>query len=303
MRNIPLRLLALAIAVFLTLYVNRDGNRVTFSFFVPIEIVNPPKDKLIVRQSAVEIQATVSGPSYVVSKIPESPPTLKVELPDTVGPYYKAALDEHALSLEPSVELQSLEPKEIDFSFEKRATKIIPVVVAQTGILNPDLRLQSISVQPDKVEIVGPESEVSRILSAETYPPIDLSELKGGVSRVLELKIPARLAKPMEDRASVSVKIGQAAEERKFAEIPIQLRAVPGRSFAIKPTQVNVEVSGPKALIEDLKRADIVPFIRPPEGDDWRGGDLQVSVELPDGLEVVSVEPASISVQPEIRHR
>lgn len=303
MRNMPLRLLALAIAIFLTLYVNREGNRITFSFFVPIEVGNPPKDKMIVRQSTVEVQATVVGPAYLVSKIPESPPTIRIEIPDSVGFYHKAALEETLLSLEPSVELVSFEPKEVEFSFEKRASKIVPIVVAQTGALGADLRLQGISVEPERVEIVGPESEVSRIQAAETYPPVDLSELKGSVSRVLDLKLPARLAKPKEERASIKINVGQAAEEKRFTGLSIQLRAIPGRAFIIKPTEVNVEISGPKALVDEVKRAEVVPFIRPPEGDDWRGGDVPVGVDLPDGLEVVSIEPASVLVQPEVRRK
>lgn len=298
MKNIGLRVVSLVIAIFLTLYVNRESNSTNFSFLVGVEVKNPPKDRMIVHQSVSQVQITVSGPSYLVARIPESPPTMRVELPNDIGPYYRATLAEESLGLPPSIEIVAIEPKEIELGFDRRVSKTVPVVVNSKGAVRSDLKIQNVKSVPDSVEIVGPESEVRTITNAETSPAIDLSQLSESIVREVEIRVPARLTKAMQEKATVTLKIGSTDQERKLTGLPVQIRAVAGQTFSIKPTQVNVEVSGSSAAIEALKRTEVVPYVRPPEGDGWTGGEVNVGVDLPRDIELVAVEPNKLKMLP-----
>jgi hypothetical protein len=58
-----------------------------------------------------------------------------------------------------------------------------------------------------------------------------------------------------------------------------------------------VEVSGPKKLISRIQEKKIIPYVRV-NSDLTEPAQLDVSVDLPKGLELVVVEPASITISP-----
>ena len=75
--NLLLKLVSLLAAILLAYSVHSDRNTSVLSFNVPIEIKNPPDDKVLVKPTRRLAQVTVRGPSFLVGPLVSSPPPLK----------------------------------------------------------------------------------------------------------------------------------------------------------------------------------------------------------------------------------
>ena len=59
---------------------------------------------------------------------------------------------------------------------------------------------------------------------------------------------------------------------------------------------MTVIVEGAPGLVADLDPGDVVPYVRVKESPPRAGEVVDISVELPDGISVSRVEPASVFV-------
>ncbi|MCB9030454.1 MAG: hypothetical protein H6619_05325 [Deltaproteobacteria bacterium] len=294
MKNLGLKLFSVLIAVGLSYYVNSETNVSVIGFSVPVEIKNVPEDKMLVWPLSPKAQITVKGPSYLVSQVATSKLTFQVRVPASVTNNFRAALDRAELSVPASVEVMSIEPAEVNLTFDKKLVKEFPVVIPRFGNLPEGIQLEKIKVTPNTITLTGPESELKGIRTIETEP-IDIREIRESTNRVLKVRLPGNLTKASEESVQLRIEVSSIDKERRFKAVPLELRAPSNMNYTIEPNNVSVEISGTIDVIQKLKKRTVVPFVK--FGDDVAKGDkLPVSVELPEGVSLVLLEPENVTV-------
>ena len=181
-RDLQLKLLSVLIAIGLALFVNSESNTSVTRFVVPIEVKNLPADLLIVRPQTLQAEVTIRGPSFLIARIYSSPPSLKVSMPENVGANYRAELREENLNVPPSLRVLEIEPSVVDFVFDHKISKVVPVSPSKLGALPKGYVLRSIEAQPAEVTLTGAESEVREIDVAKTQT-VDLRDLTASEER------------------------------------------------------------------------------------------------------------------------
>ena len=89
-KNLGLKLISLVFAIILAYFVNSEGNTSIVGFVVPVEFQNVPSDKVLLRPSHRQVEVTIKGPSFVISKVAAEPRVFKVRLPIGVGNSFSA---------------------------------------------------------------------------------------------------------------------------------------------------------------------------------------------------------------------
>lgn len=92
MRNHGLRLLSLLIALLLSYLVSRESNSSVYTFAAPVVPTCDYPGKVITGLVGREVQVTVRGPSFLVARLPLSPPAFRVALPTELPDRYTIAL-------------------------------------------------------------------------------------------------------------------------------------------------------------------------------------------------------------------
>lgn len=299
MKNLGLKSFSVIIALFLFFYVHSQGNSSQRPIVVPVEIKNLPPDKIILFPSIGQVKLTVRGPSFLVSQLAASPPTVEVVLPPDVGNRYDVSFSESAIRVPPSVEIVSIEPSRAQLIFDARVVKNVRVNVPEIGALSENLKLIEIEAIPSEVEITGPETEVKSITTVETFP-IDLRDITSNTEQELHIRVPWKYSKVNPGVVDVFVRVMSVTVERQFSSVPIEIRSKGTPEVILLPDKVNVEISGPKNLVKGLTKDDIIPYVRIEESvsDDT---EIVVSVDLPKGASLVFVNPKSIKVIKESR--
>jgi hypothetical protein len=302
-RNIPLKLASLFIAVVLAYAVQRASNVSVVSLFVPLEIKNTPEDRVVVKPTKRGAQVTIKGPSFIVGPLAAAPPPLRVKLPDGVGDKASVTLRASDLSLPPTLEVLSIEPSQVEFVLEMLERQELRVAVPRIGQLSKELVLEGIEVSPPSIMVRGPQSELKSLKTIETEP-IDLGSINSSKEISLSIRSIGGAVTPEAKSVIARVAIGEQPTVRSFSQIPVEVRIVGGANvgFTVMPKVVSLTVSGSPSALSGLKEQDLAPYVRlkADAATNAASAREQVQMLLPMGLRVVSIEPPVVAVQPKI---
>lgn len=192
----------------------------------------------------------------------------------------------------------SPEPAEITVTMERRSSRVVPVTPAFRGYLEPGYNLKAFDISPGEVEIVGPESAISR-LSDMTTEPIELT------GKMSDFAVKARI---VHSNALIQVSGSDVVQFRGTVA-----KSVAAKSFVAMPIQVEglqadlvLEAPLPTARINvKSASADVHAISLPAQAVavDFSGihkpgsYTLPIVVVLPESLTLESLEPASVTVR------
>jgi YbbR domain-containing protein len=293
-KNLGLKLFSFVVAIFLSLFVNSENNSSVMGFVVPIEIRNVPFGKTILLQSNTQVQVSVKGPSFLISQVVSARPSFKIKIPPDVKNKFTASLNHSDLALPPYVQVLSIEPTDIDLTFDDIVQRELPVVVPKIGSLKGSLSLEDTQIQPSSVVITGPATELKDITSIETYP-VDLRQIAGDYQADLQLRMPSRMSEMSHKQVAVKFTVSTKQSERRFPDLKVEVRATNPALRSISPDKVSVELTGPIDLMRNIKPNQVLPYVRLGDALDSEEN-VQVQVDVPDGISVVYIDPVKVKV-------
>lgn len=298
-RNVPLKVASLFIALVLAYAVQRASNVSVVSLFVPLEVKNTPEERIVVKPTKRGAQVTLKGPSFIVGPLAAAPPPLRVKLPDGVSDRTTVTLTASDLAIPPAVEVLSIEPSVLELVLEPVERQELRVTVPRIGQLGKELVLEGIEVSPKSITVKGPRSELKQLKTIETEP-VDLGTLDGSKELTLTLRSIGGSVTPESKTVVARVTIGEQPTVRSFAQVPVEVRVLGGSSggFMVLPRAVALTISGSPSVLAGVHEQDLAPFVRVTEFAE-RPGDRreQVRIELPIGLKAMSIEPQTVVVQ------
>lgn len=293
----PLKVASLVIAVVLAYAVHSPGNVSVVTLVVPIEFRNAPEEKVIVKPSKKDVQVTLKGPSFLVGPVASSPPSLRAHLPDSREDRVSVVFKSSDLSLPDSVEVLSIEPAQMEFVFEPVEKREVRVEVPRLGQLPNEFLLDGIDVAPKMIVVKGPRSEVRQLRAIEAEP-VNLNELTATSEIVLNLRSPASAVSLGTKSVLARISVSQVPSEKRFARLPVEIRAPRGLGkFTIVPSEVSVTLSAPPVLLSKLEPSEAIPYVRIFDLPFDRTEEVKVMVDVPPGIKVMQVEPASVVIQ------
>ena len=266
-RNWLYMLTGLLISVFLWLAVSAD-TVAQQTLLAELVVVNADRRFVITEQEPPtrEVSVVFTGRAGDLALLSISRPQVVVTIDSVNAPT-------RVISLEPSlvrgrggrdlgdVRAVSVRPDHITLRFERRATKVVPVVpIVRVRPAEGYVFADSPRAERSAVAVEGPEASVALIDSAFTVP---VSEDNVRQSRNIE----APLESPSDTLVtflSASVRITISVEpksERIFPGIPVGLTGGAVSELRVEPSLVDVRISGPRSRVEAVRPEDLRPEI------------------------------------------
>jgi hypothetical protein len=213
-----------------------------------IHKINVPKEYVILNDSNAKLNITLKTHGFNWLKYYISKPEITIDFSKDVkrnGNSYVWNKSKIFINSESEfgsqVELLNVSPDELYFKFDVNSIKKVPVVVNADISFSPGFDAFNLSkIEPDSIQIVGPNEMVNNIKSIETEK-ITLENIKSDVLKVVKLKIP----KNNKDLIFSNDEVNLSLKVEKFTEgtlkVPIILINVPD-SLSIKyfPKTINV---------------------------------------------------------------
>lgn len=271
---------------------------------VPVEVTIanelPPNLELVSTQTDPQT-ATVRGPEQRVNQVARVTAPIQISGQSEVVKESVALVpvDRNGITIQGVTVEPSTASVTVQLRIRGQVRRVIPTIVGADR-LAPGYELAGPpTVFPsDEVVVEGPESALAAIPYLTTTPidvsgwsesrilwdvPIDTSRLPAGVT-----VDPATV--------NVSIQIRRAEESRTLQGIPVApMNVRPGTTAELSPATVDLELSGPSDLLDQLNPAEILVFVDV-ENADAGVYQLPVRVTLPPGVRFERVTPTVIQV-------
>jgi YbbR domain-containing protein len=185
LNNWPIKLLSLAFALFLWLFVMGEQDT-EIGYTVPLEVKNVPKGLIIANQIPGHVDVRLRGSRTLLANIQGSDLEVSVDLHDAKpGITTFRSLDER-LNLPRSVVVSRMSPSYVDIKLERLIQKKVPLRVVLDGNPAPGFSIAEVMAAPDMVEIEGAESEIKNVSEVETEA-VDVEGLKASFTLTVPL--------------------------------------------------------------------------------------------------------------------
>jgi len=200
---LPKAFILLGVCVFWGLVTTRQGQITTVT--APVRLHGVPDGLVLLRTLPEDVTVQIKALSSL------APPPSKLDLTadlDASGitEGTTALRVSHTTITAPSgMIITSVSPSSVRVSAEHKVRKSVPVKATLKGRLPSGLSSMHIICEPGTVEIEGPASQVSQILSVATEE-IDTTQLKKGTEYLKNLRLPERQVSVLRD-TPVSIKL------------------------------------------------------------------------------------------------
>ena len=149
---------------------------------VPLELINIPRDLIVVNNVVHGIDIRVNGPRSLVRSLATENLSKRLDLSNTKAGTVSFSISSEGIPLPRGVKITRINPTQVMVVLQKLMTKKITVKPRIVGKPAPGYEIASVQVNNPQVEIAGPEEVVKNLESLYTKP-IEIQGLKSDLKQ------------------------------------------------------------------------------------------------------------------------
>ncbi len=177
LKNLPFKLVSLAIAILLWWAVGRD-QPIEIPMTVPLEFQNAPTDLDVNSSYPFEARITLQGPQRLLQELNPSQVHAVLDLQGATPGERTFDLTRKDIHVPRNVKVLQIVPSQFHISFDRSATRSVPIQPRVIGTLLSGYGITDVAADPSTITIVGPERRVNAIQAAMT-DPVDATGIVG----------------------------------------------------------------------------------------------------------------------------
>jgi len=180
LKNLPFKLVSLAIAIMLWWAVGRDS-AIEVPMTVPLEFQHAPTNLEVTSEYPFQAQITLRGPERLLEGMHPSQVHAILDF-EGAGPGERTYdLSASQVQVPRNVKVVQVVPAQFHISFDRSATRTVEVQPRVIGTLLSGYGMKDPVAVPPNVTIVGPERRVDTIVNAMT-DPVDATGVVGSAT-------------------------------------------------------------------------------------------------------------------------
>lgn len=291
-RNMPLRLLSLAIAMGLWLFVNAGQHGSQQTFMVPLLYRGMPPGFIITNNHPDNVRIQVSGPRTLLSLIDPTRLAQRVDLSGVGIGQMQFRVTPDQFSVPRGTNVTSVTPSQLTLDIDRVVERSVPVKLVLAGSAANGYEIKSETVSPPTVTIRGPSRDVVHVDAVQTEP-FSIDKAAADESGTVDLAAPPGTIRLEGEAVTAGISIGPILIQKQFHSISIEVRNNTYR-YRIAPTRANVTLHGPVLVLMKIKSQGLAYV----DADNVPPGvyDLPVQLTLPDGVDLVKQTPPKVRI-------
>jgi YbbR domain-containing protein len=261
-RHLGLKFVALACASLLWLTV--AGEHVVERILrVPVEFRNIPAQLEVVGDPPENVEVRLRGSSALLSRLDAGEVVAVVDLQQARPGSRLFHIRNEDVRSPFGVEVAQVIPGTLGIELERTLRRVVPVVAPTEGEPAPGFVVGTVTPEPAKVEIAGPESRVKKMANATTEP-VTVTGARDNVRDVVTVGLldsSVRLVKPQD--VTVIVDVVPAPVERELRGVLVRARNLGGGLVPpeIGPGSVTLTVRGRREALAGVRSETVEAFV------------------------------------------
>ena len=217
--NWLLKLISLAFAIVLWFFVMGES-RMEVNHIVPLEYVNLPEGLMIASEVPTSAALRINGPRALQVNLDAGDIGLRVDLKDlSAGVTSFKRLDE-TLDIPGGLKITRISPSYVDVKLEKVRERGVTVKVVLTGEPAPGFLVKSANAAPDRVVVIGAESEIKTVSEVVTEA-IDVTNVQENFTQTVALSYVGNYT-DLKETKTVEVKVDLKPDPDYIPPIPAE---------------------------------------------------------------------------------
>jgi len=181
MKNWPFKLLAILLAFILWYFVVGE-ERAELGLTVPLVLINIPRDLIVVNNVTQGIEIRVNGPRSLVRSLSTENLSKSLDLSNTRPGTVIFSISSEGIPLPRGVKITRINPTQVTVILQKLLIKKIALHPRITGRPASGYEIEAIHINPEQVEIAGPEDVVDKLEDLFTKA-IDIQGIKANLKQ------------------------------------------------------------------------------------------------------------------------
>jgi YbbR domain-containing protein len=295
--NWVLKLVSLLFAVLLWYFVVGE-DKVDTTIYVPVEIVNLPRELVIANQFRRQIEVTISGPRGLISGINRQHISRTINLSKATPGTMVVRNDPETMPFPRGITVLRLQPTHVTLLIDRLVEKDLPIQAKTEGEPAEGYELAEILFEPPFIRLAGPQGilEPTKTLHSKV---IDLSGLKAPVTAQVTLDLKPEILELIgETVVTAHVVVQEKSTEKTLSGIPVRLLnpLLQKRLTEMRPKSVEVRFLLPRSKAAADLAAQITAQVR---AEDLPAGSHRLPVEIlaPEHVTVLEVTPKNVTVE------
>ncbi|HPG30113.1 MAG TPA: CdaR family protein [bacterium] len=291
--NWHLKLLAVLIAFLLWFYVASQKS-VQYDYTAALKYQNIPKNLVLLNDGNTvnSVKVVLQGPknisNYSIKNL-----EIPVNLNNSVYGKNNIRIFTAGINLPEGFKLVEIIPDEIAVFLDKKIERKLTVVPELSGEPSENYEIENIIINPERIAVKGPETLLKTMNEIKTEI-ININGLAKSVMLETQINQQDNSIHIIDhSKIFVDIRIIEKRAEKKIQNIKIEINDENPGKYRIDPEYITAVIKGPKLMLENIDGENIRCRINPKNAVN---GKIKPSLDLPDRIELLSVNPGVISV-------
>lgn len=289
-KNIGLKLLALAFALFLWFFVVGE-EKAEVNLNIPLEILNLPENILISNEFPGTIDVRLYGSRSLIRDLATRRISREIDLSGAKPGEVTLNIIPDSIPVPRGIQVTRIHPSHVTLILEPLVRKEVSIKPELKGKLAAGYELKDIKIDPAVVVIAGTKKELARIEKIPTEP-VDISGLTKDMETTVQLN-PGKCRVRVIGSSRINLSVGieeQIIEERLL--IPVEPQG--SNLCRVRPDEVTVSVIGPANLISETMQGGKIRAVIDLKGLGPGKYVREPRIQLPPEIRIIKVEPRSV---------
>ncbi len=292
-KNLPLRLLSLAIATGLWFFVNAGQRNAFDELNIPINYRRLPAGLVIVNHPADFVKIQVNGPRTLLSLLNPERLAVRLDLSGIGSGQASYKINPTMFTVPRGTTVTSVSPSEVLLDVDRMVQRDIPIHVNVDGKPANGYNLAGVEANPTTVMAIGPSRDVNTVAQITTEP-LDIDGANADVERQVDLESPNASVALTAMRVDAKAHIAEKISDREFRAVSVQVRDSDYK-FNVAPNHTTVTIRGPILKLQGLDPNSLAYV----DAKELSPGshEVPVQLQLPDGMQVVRQSPEKVRLR------
>ncbi len=291
-RNAGLRVVSVAIAIGLWMFVNAAGTG-GLALDVPISYRTLPPGSVIINHPPDFVKLEVTGPRTILSLLEPERLTLRLNLAGVGTGQTDFKIYPTMFNVPRGTAVTRITPSDVTLDIDRVVSRDVPIHLTLQGSVEAGYKIASMELRPPTVSVSGPSRYVMSLQVAQTEP-LDVHGATAPLEGFVDLAEPALPVRLSGTRVDARVDIAEEIADREFRGIGVEVRDS-GYRYKVMPDKATVTLRGPAIKLAGVDPKGLL-FVDA-RGVEPGNHDLPVQVNLPEGMQLVKQAPERVKLR------
>ena len=304
-KNWVLKLISFFFALFLWYFVAGE-DKVDMNVFIPIEIVNLPRDLVISNQFKKELEVSVTGQRSLIRGLSDQKTTRSVDLSHAKPGKFVIENTPESIPFPWGINVLRLKPTTVTLLIDRLIEKKLPVKPVVSGSPPPGFDLTSMVLEPSTISITGPKNILDEEQGLITNV-IDITNMTDSALKQVSLDLSPVINDLIgETVVTAHITITEKMIDRLINNIPLEIASKEAETYKPPSTTVTVRAELPVTLVngdKDLHGIFRAHVDKQEEGTDNNEFSIRISIAPEAGphkdkIRIIGFTPQTIQLRP-----